>query len=60
MNFRSDNTATLAAEILAALTEVNKEPALAYGDDQWSRKLEEKVSAVFERDARVFTDRQAA
>ena len=55
MNFRSDNTATVAAEILAALTEVNKEPALAYGDDQWSRKLEEKVSAVFERDARVFT-----
>jgi threonine aldolase len=55
MNFRSDNTATVAAEILAALTEVNKEPALAYGDDRWSRKLEEKVSAVFERDARVFT-----
>jgi threonine aldolase len=55
MNFRSDNTATVAAEILAALTEVNKEPALAYGDDQWSRKLEEKFSAVFERDVRVFT-----
>jgi threonine aldolase len=55
MNFRSDNTATVAAEIIAALTEVNKEPALAYGDDQWSRKLEEKFSAVFERDVRVFT-----
>ena len=55
MNFRSDNTATVAAEILAALTEVNKEPALAYGDDQWSHKLDEKFSAVFERDVRVFT-----
>lgn len=55
MNFRSDNTATVAAEILAALTEVNKEPALAYGDDQWTCKLDEKCSALFERDVRVFT-----
>ena len=55
MNFRSDNTATVAAEILAALTQVNKDPALAYGDDQWSGKLEEKIGAVFECDVRVFT-----
>jgi threonine aldolase len=55
MNFRSDNTATVAAEILAAIAAVNDKPTLAYGDDQWSRKLEEKFSAVFEREVRVFT-----
>jgi threonine aldolase len=55
MNFRSDNTATVAAEILAALMEVNKGSALAYGDDQWSRSLDEKFSAAFEREVRVFT-----
>ena len=55
MNFRSDNTATAAAEILAALTAVNEGPASPYGDDPWSRKLDEAFSAVFERDVRVFT-----
>lgn len=55
MNFRSDNTATAAAEILAALTAVNDKPAGAYGDDPWSRKLDEAFSALFEREVRVFT-----
>lgn len=55
MNFRSDNTASVAAEILAALTSVNEKQALAYGDDQWSRKLDEEFSALFEREVRVFT-----
>lgn len=55
MNFKSDNTASAAAEILAALTTVNDKPALAYGDDPWSRKLDEVFSALFERDVRVFT-----
>jgi len=55
MNFKSDNTATAAPEILAALTAVNEHPASAYGDDPWSRKLDETFSALFERDVRVFT-----
>lgn len=55
MNFRSDNTASAAAEILAALTSVNDKPAPAYGEDPWSRKLDEVFGAVFERDVRVFT-----
>ncbi|MBC7770519.1 MAG: low specificity L-threonine aldolase [Phycisphaerales bacterium] len=55
MNFKSDNTATAAAEILASLTAVNESPASAYGDDPWSRKLDETFSALFERDVRVFT-----
>jgi threonine aldolase len=55
MNFRSDNTAAVAPEILAALTNVNEGAARAYGEDQWSRRLDDAFSALFERDVRVFT-----
>ncbi|MFO1016779.1 MAG: beta-eliminating lyase-related protein [Hyphomonadaceae bacterium] len=55
MNFRSDNTASVAPEILAALTAVNDKPVSAYGDDPWSKKLDEVFSELFERDVRVFT-----
>jgi threonine aldolase len=55
MNFRSDNLASAAAEILAALSAVNDKPAPAYGDDPWSRRLDEVFSALFEREVRVFT-----
>lgn len=55
MNFRSDNTAPAAPEIIAALTSVNESAAPAYGEDQWSKRLDEKFSALFERDVRVFT-----
>jgi threonine aldolase len=55
MNFRSDNTASAAAEILAAISAVNERPAAPYGDDQWSRKLDDAFGALFERDVRVFT-----
>lgn len=55
MNFRSDNTAPAAPEIIAALTRVNEGAASAYGEDQWSKLLDEKFSTLFERDVRVFT-----
>ena len=55
MNFRSDNTASAAPEILAALTAVNDQPAAAYGEDPWSKQLDERFSALFEREVRVFT-----
>ncbi|MCX7359936.1 MAG: beta-eliminating lyase-related protein [Alphaproteobacteria bacterium] len=55
MNFRSDNTAPAAPEIIAALTSVNESAAPAYGEDQWSKRLNERFSAVFEREAQVFT-----
>ena len=55
MNFRSDNTASAAAEIMAALTSVNDGPAVGYGEDPWSRKLDEALGALFEREVRVFT-----
>lgn len=55
MNFRSDNTATVAAEMLAAIAAVNERPAPAYGEDVWSRKLDDVYSVLFEREVRVFT-----
>lgn len=55
MNFRSDNTASVAAEIMAAMSAVNDKPAPAYGEDQWSHRLNEAFSAMFEREVRVFT-----
>jgi threonine aldolase len=55
MNFRSDNTAPAAPEIIAALTRVNESAAPAYGEDQWSKQLDEKFSTLFEREVRVFT-----
>jgi threonine aldolase len=33
--FKSDNTAAVSPEILAALAEANHGAALAYGADQW-------------------------
>jgi len=55
MNFRSDNTATVAAEMLAAIAAVNEKPAPAYAEDVWSKRLDEAYSALFEREVRVLT-----
>lgn len=55
MNFRSDNTAPVADEIMAALTAVNHGAALAYGADAWSEKLDAAFADVFEKEVRVFT-----
>jgi threonine aldolase len=55
VNFRSDNTAAVAPEIMAALNEANDGVAAPYGDDAWSRRLDEVFSALFEHDVRVFT-----
>ena len=55
MNFRSDNTAPVAEEIMAALTAVNHETAAAYGADAWSQRLDNAFSDLFETDVRVFT-----
>lgn len=55
MNFRSDNTAPAAPQIIAALNNVNEGSSPAYGEDQWSRRLDEAFSAAFECEVRVFT-----
>jgi threonine aldolase len=55
MNFRSDNTAGAAPEIMEALAAVNVGLAPAYGEDAWSKRLAAAFSALFEHEAHVFT-----
>ena len=54
MNFRSDNTAICAPEIMAAINAANEGSALSYGADDLCQSLDERFSALFGREARVF------
>ena len=48
IEFRSDNSAGCAPEILAAIAAANSGTALAYGADNWTAALHERVAEVFE------------
>jgi threonine aldolase len=54
VRFFSDNTATACPEMLAALTDVNRGLARAYGDDDWTMRLDEAFSAFFGTPVRAF------
>jgi threonine aldolase len=54
MNFASDNTAGVPPEMIDALVEANRGFALGYGNDDWTRTLETKMSELFERDVATF------
>ena len=55
IELRSDNTAAVVPEILAAVTATNEGSALAYGGDEVTAQLETVVREVFEHPtARVF------
>ena len=55
IEFRSDNTAGVAPEILAAIAAANAGTSIAYGGDAWTAQLQETVRTVFEHPgARVF------
>jgi threonine aldolase len=54
MNFASDNNAPVAPEILAAVAATNTGAAAAYGNDAWTRRIEQKFSQLFERETAVF------
>jgi threonine aldolase len=54
LRFYSDNTATLAPEILAAIEEANQGHAIAYGDDPWTQRLDEVLSRFFGAPVRAF------
>jgi threonine aldolase len=54
MNFASDNAAGIAPEILAAISQANEGVALAYGGDAWTRRVEERLADIFERELAVF------
>jgi len=54
VNFRSDNEAPVAPEIMAAITSVNHGTSHSYGEDATTVGLTQKFSALFERDVTVF------
>lgn len=55
IEFRSDNAAGVAPEIVQAVADANVGSALAYGDDEVTARLHDVVRRVFEHEtARVF------
>ncbi|HYL01311.1 MAG TPA: beta-eliminating lyase-related protein [Steroidobacteraceae bacterium] len=54
LRFFSDNTATACPEILAAIHEANHGLARAYGDDEWTLRLDAALSAHFGTPVRAF------
>jgi threonine aldolase len=54
MNFCSDNVAVVAPEIMAAIEAANHGPAMAYGADEATGRLEARLAALFETDVAVF------
>jgi threonine aldolase len=54
LRFFSDNTGTAAPEILAALGEANHGLVTAYGNDPWTRRLDECLSTYFGTTVRTF------
>lgn len=55
MRFLSDNTASTSAEIVNAINDVNHGLELAYGEDGWSKRLDQVFGEFFAADVRVFT-----
>jgi threonine aldolase len=53
-DFRSDNVGGAAPELLDALVAANAGTAGPYGDDDWTRRMAERVAALFERPVQVF------
>jgi threonine aldolase len=53
--FASDNTACICPEALDAIAEANNAAAAAaYGDDEWTARLRDRVREIFETDCEVF------
>src|SRR5215204_6773654 len=54
IDYRSDNTGRAAPEILDALVRANAGTALGYGGDEWTARLQDRFSELFETRVRVF------
>lgn len=54
IDFRSDNTGRAAPELLEALVRANDGTALGYGGDEWTARLQQRYSELFETAVRVF------
>ncbi|WP_262028637.1 threonine aldolase family protein [Microvirga sp. Mcv34] len=54
MNFASDNIVGASAPVLQAVVQANAGAMAAYGNDEISRRVRERFSALFEREVSVF------
>ncbi|HTT06851.1 MAG TPA: low specificity L-threonine aldolase [Steroidobacteraceae bacterium] len=54
MDFRSDNTAGFAPEILAALAAANEGPRTSYGEDEQTRRVQVQLQGLFETELAAF------
>jgi threonine aldolase len=54
IDYRSDNTGRAAPEILEAILRANTGTALGYGGDEWTARLQDRFSELFETSVRVF------
>jgi threonine aldolase len=54
VQFLSDNTSTACPQILAALAAVNQGHPHSYGDDEWTRRLQERLADFFGTPLRAF------
>lgn len=54
MDFRSDNTAGFAPEILAALAAANDGSRTSYGEDAHTRRVQQRLCELFETDLQAF------
>jgi threonine aldolase len=54
MNFASDNATGIAPDILAAIGRANQGAALAYGNDEWTHRVERGFAELFEHEVAVF------
>lgn len=52
--FKSDNTAGVAPQVMAALARANEGFSAGYGDDDLTQRLDAAFSAVFEREVRTY------
>jgi threonine aldolase len=53
-DFRSDNIAGAAPELLEALIAANHGTAAPYGDDEWTVRMNERCNRAFERSVKAF------
>lgn len=53
-HFASDNYAGICPEALAALIAANAGHAPAYGDDEWTRRVSDRLRALFDTDCDVY------
>lgn len=53
-HFASDNYAGICPEALSALIEANRGHAPAYGDDDWTQRVSDRLRELFETDCDVY------